>query len=232
MTDWPHYHDYQDDYARRHARLDRSLYELCEEMLEHRDFGEVRAKVVIIGRSYASGLERHAGGDPDAIVAALVGEKRWLDPAVRRLRALADCVPSADRIENIAAVHKRLQDQLDTMGLVRSFVSKYLHFHAPVVPIFDNLANTQLKARNWYRWKEAFDVEHPCGTDVDRVYWQHCVRTARIVADWRNEDLDPTARKIDYYVMRWRSEHRNQRCRACGTTPAARCLARSRSARM
>jgi hypothetical protein len=221
MTDWPHYDDYQDDYDRRHARLDRSLYELCEGMLQHRDFGEVRAKVVIIGRSYASGLERHAGGNPDGIVEALIDAKRWLDPAVQRLRGIADCVPSAGRIEHIAMVHKRLQNQLDTMGLVRSFVSKYLHFHAPVVPIFDNLANTQLKAGNWYRWKKVFGTEHPCSADVDLTYWQHCVRTARIVADWRKEKhLDPTARKIDYYVMRWRSEHRNRRCRACGTESA------------
>lgn len=219
MTDWPHYEVYERDYERRHSRLDQALYGLCSEAPRHEDFGEVRAKVVIVGRSYASGVERHASDGLDEIVESLLKTRRWLDPEIRFLRrSWDDAVPTAERIERIAVLHKRLQDCLPTRSEVRSFVSKYLHFHAPVVPIFDNFVNVQLKASKWYRWTKALAHEHPCEAEVDPVYWKHCVRTARIVADWRKEKhLHPTARKIDYYVMRWRSEHRSGHCRACGT---------------
>lgn len=217
VTDWPHYRDYERDYRDRHKALDDVLYGMCSSLPTHRRFAEVRAKVVIIGRAYASGLERHTGGDPDAVVTTLVNCQRWLDKEIAGLRRWADEVPSAARIEIIAALHKSLQDELETMGLVRSFVSKYLHFHAPVVPIFDNLANDQLKAGIWYRWRKSFDVEHPCTSNVDPHYWRHCVRVARMVSDWKKEKhLVPTARKIDYYVMRWRSDHLDWRCRECG----------------
>ena len=216
MTDWPHYAVYERDYLNRHKILDDVLYNLCNMLPRHQSFGEVRAKVVIIGRSYAAGLERHTEGSLDAIVNTLLECGRWLDRGIATLRKFDDRVPSTERIEKIASLHQRLLDQFDTRGTVRSFVSKYLHFHAPVVPIFDNLANTQLKARIWYPWNKTFDAEHVCISEVDRHYWQHCVRTARMVNDWRKENLVPTARRIDYYVMRWRHEHRNRRCRECG----------------
>jgi len=39
--------------------LNRVLYEMCEEFPDHKSPEAVRAKVVIIGRTYASGAERH-----------------------------------------------------------------------------------------------------------------------------------------------------------------------------
>ena len=74
---------------RRNDKLNDVLYRMCLDMPGHTDRGEVRAKVVVIGRSYASGLERHTGGDVEAVTTAgrftsLADAHAWLIGEVRR----------------------------------------------------------------------------------------------------------------------------------------------------
>lgn len=204
--------------ASRNDALNGVLYRMCKEHPHHRDKNAIRAKVVIIGRAYAAGLERHVHGIP-VVTDALHASKSWLDPALDRLRQWDDDpVPSVDRINMLASVHGRLQRAIGQItrngNNVRSFASKYLHFHAPVVPIFDQFAAAALT--DWYRWPPRATTRHdesyrdlvrvaskiPVG--ADDTYWRHLVRTAFVVQEWESTRHDtPTARAIDTYALSW-----------------------------
>lgn len=190
-------------FAARNGRLNAVLYRMCEEMRGHRDRGMIRAKVAVVGRTYASGLERHIKGGLDRVATTLLTARPWLDKEISSLRRMRDHEPTIERIAAIATTHARLQRALQAVtrnrNNVRSFVSKYLHFHAPVVPIFDQYANLELTC--WYRWPPRPElVKMPRG--VDGTYWRHCVRTAFVVDDWRRLNIGPpTARAIDDYAI-------------------------------
>lgn len=185
------------------SHLNAVLYRMCAEMPAHDVETEVRAKVVIIDRTYAAGLGRHSDGGIVPATRALVASRKWLDKDLRILNTMTDHQPSLDRIVQIATIHARVQKALgkvtrDGSG-VRSFVSKYLHFHAPVVPIYDQYANAEMKG--WYRWppNPALIAKPP---DVDETYWRHCVRHSFVVEEWRRLKIGPpTARAIDTYAL-------------------------------
>ncbi|MEQ1730720.1 MAG: hypothetical protein ABL982_20310 [Vicinamibacterales bacterium] len=188
----------------RNGHLNRVLYAMCEAAPDHHEHERVRAKVVIIGRSYAAGLERHLAHGLEPVTDALVASRSWLDNAISELRAHDNDEPAATRIGPIAALHGRLLRRLEPTtrngNSVRSFVSKYLHFHAPVVPIYDQYADAALS--DWYPWKMRPPGTIPKG--VDEPYWRHCVRTAFVAEEWQRLGLGPvTARGIDDYAIAW-----------------------------
>lgn len=205
-SNWPRYTLYLQDYERCSRKLNAVLYKMCEDMPTHTDEGAIWAKVWIIGRSYASGIERHAADGLDPIVGALRTSARWLDPSLVRLRK-HEPIPTHERLPGIAQLHGRLTETIGKHtrkgSQVRSFVSKYLHFHAPVVPIYDSVVSMQIRARDWYPWSPSWSSKHPTPSGTDDVYWRHCVRIAKIVDDWNREGLEPTARNIDTYVYHW-----------------------------
>jgi hypothetical protein len=119
------------------------LYELCRRRSRHDDFADVYAKVAIIGRVYAAGISRssRADGDREAAVATgLAGLGTMIKDH------LAD-IPGRELERSVLAqiidLHARVCRELlpHTGGTwQQSFVSKYLHFHCPIVPIFDSRA--------------------------------------------------------------------------------------------
>ena len=62
---------FQRTFMERNQHLNSVLYAMCEESPSHRGRGAIRAKVVIIGRTYASGLERHCKGGLGPVVDVL-----------------------------------------------------------------------------------------------------------------------------------------------------------------
>lgn len=207
---WPRYRRYMAEYERRSRKLNDVLYQMCRDLPGHTDEGTILAKVWIIGRTYAAGIERHAEGGLDPIVSALRSSSRWLDPALRRLAKRQPIFTSAN-LKEVAKLHHELEARLRRHtrngNQVRSFVSKYLHFHAPIVPIFDSVVNLQLRTTGWYPWRRALAEEFPVPASVDSAYWQHCVRIAKITDEWTAAGLVPTTRNIDSYVYQWRREH-------------------------
>lgn len=203
---WPNHKQYLRNYALTSRRLNGVLYDMCEDMPSHTDESAIWAKVWIIGRSFASGIERHAADGLGPIVKALRASAKWLDPGLRRLRKMAP-IPTRQRLPEIAALHGRLAERLGSHtrngNQVRSFASKYLHFHAPVVPIYDSVVNVQLRARDWYPWSRSLSGAHPTPHGADEAYWRHCVRIALIAEDWTRERLETSARQIDSYVYQW-----------------------------
>lgn len=135
--------------------LNEWLYELCRTYPGHNRNAVVAAKVLLIGRSYAAAVERGVRNEPGTIrdttefyrkrIATPI-RRSGVDAQITKLRALKSI--SAENAEIVLAVHSRLTDVIaSSIGMrKRSFVSKYLHFHAPdVVPIYDSLADVALR---------------------------------------------------------------------------------------
>jgi len=209
-TRWPNYEHHGSDYDRCSSKFQEALYRLCREMPTHEREDEVWAKVFIIGRTYVTGLERRLPAGLQPIVEVLVGSRAWIDRELRALQKLqkhTDHEPSHDRLPRIARLHGRVVSVLATETRsghrARSFVAKYLHFHAPVVPLYDSIVAKQLRAAGWHRWTREMSEADPCPEDADEQYWRHCVRTGRVVDDWRQEGLEPTARNIDAFEYAW-----------------------------
>jgi hypothetical protein len=123
--------------------VDTELYDLCRRRAHHDDFADVYTKVATIGRIYAAGISRSskADGDREAIVAkGLVS----VGAVIRnQLADIAEGELDRSTFIQILRLHARVcQELLTYTGNTwqQSFVSKYLHFHCPMVPIFDSRA--------------------------------------------------------------------------------------------
>ena len=127
----------------------QTLYDLCRKHPDHRSVDVIVAKMWLIGRSYASSIERRRDSQSakgDDFYLDIVGPRmkragidKWFDD-IRGLRRpnLAVVVP----------VHKRLTDVFrEVSGLeMRSLASKYLHFHFPrAVYIYDERAGRAIR---------------------------------------------------------------------------------------
>lgn len=80
-------------------------------------------------------------------------------------------------------------------------MSKYLHFHAPVVPIYDSIVVNKLRA--WYPLRGRALKAFPMPPAADDEYWRLCVRIGYVVDEWESVGLTPTAVMIDNYVYRY-----------------------------
>jgi hypothetical protein len=180
----------------------------------HDDRSEVMAKVVIIGRTYSSGIERHAGeAGLNGVVEELVGQREWLDRKLAELRREGD-VPREDLVDELSKVHGRvlgaIQKRTRDGNKPRSFVSKYLHFHAPCFPIIDSLASQQINSRGWAELQSKSKTGQEVPTEADPDYWKFCIRVSRLGAMWaqKNAHHPATARNIDTLLL---EEHRFSR---------------------
>ncbi len=123
--------------------VDRELYGLCARK-GHDQLEDVYAKVAIINRVYAAGITRSVAGagqtDAEQRVARLLYDCR--DEMSSRLRQLCSLQAlSKQSMALIVANHgwfaKHVAPSLEGTNLC-SFMSKYLHFHCPMVPIYDS----------------------------------------------------------------------------------------------
>lgn len=196
----------------RYNIWDRTLYDLCSKHLEHVDQAAVVAKVYLIGRSYQTGIERHSSADGkkglDAVADVLCRNAKKIDRLIAPLRRL-DEVPSHAAVHDICAAHMELMaiaGQFAKRGKPRSFASKYLHFHAPVTPIYDSIASSVISCKGWRDWTGG---KAPSANGVDQPYWQFCHRILKMAASWQkaNVPFAPTARNLDKYLLGWAQNH-------------------------
>jgi hypothetical protein len=136
------------DYEANWKHADRELYELSRRRPRHKDFSDVYPKVVIVGRVYAAGLSRswRGKGDPEIGIAnALVGQAPFIDEGLDRL-ARYEGHFSRGAGREIVELHRDVTTAISHRSgkFLTSFVSKYLHFHCPVVPIFDSRADAAM----------------------------------------------------------------------------------------
>lgn len=137
--------------------LDSTLYRLCREHPGHRSWDGLCAKLWIIGRSYTTGIERSiiSKGTQGSSLSQLADRLHEVggeaDRIVNEIREVVE-PPNAEKAARIVGLHGQFANLITpiTRGnqSPRSFISKYLHFHAPAVPIIDSYADRILPPAN------------------------------------------------------------------------------------
>jgi hypothetical protein len=79
----------------------------------------------------------------------------------------------------------------------RSFAAKYLHFHQPLVPIYDSY--TLARLTKLVRW-DAQQIPFAQPSDADADYWQFCVRFLRFFEACRQAGLSVSVKNLDTYL--------------------------------
>ena len=201
------------DYENNWALLNDTLYGLCRNNPGHSSLSVINAKFYIIGRTYAAGIERirRKSDDENAdlrdLVKHIYRNRQSVDPILECLSKIKEPLTS-ESLKTIIVAHGVFLNLLKK-GLggraPRSFASKYLHFHCPVVPIFDSIASKELSYGQ--RWNMAFELfAIPKGADRD-YYYRFAMRFWRHYNDATEKGLEPTARLIDNYLL-WMAESR------------------------
>jgi hypothetical protein len=128
--------------------VDDELYEVCRRRPSHRDFADVYTKVAMIGRVYRAGLARTWRGEGNAeteITHVLMAHAGVIESGLRKLEDRAFDRQAADEIVELHGRIARAISRENEDKFLTSFVSKYLHFHCPLVPIYDSRAHGAIK---------------------------------------------------------------------------------------
>ena len=141
-------------YRENWEATDAILYGMCRQYPDHRTRTGVNAKLLIIGRSYASGIERQIRSDRrQSSSINQLADHFWknrmkVDAVLLELRDVREPL-NIEHLCRILSAHGRLLRLVEKVArpdrTPRSFVSKYLHFHCPAVPIIDSFSVVGLK---------------------------------------------------------------------------------------
>ena len=184
--------------------LDETLYRLCRENPENSSRPSVFAKVFIIGRSYETEIERQIkprgtqGRSIFQVAECLLGHGKKLD---KWIGSLSGDIESAD-LRAIVDVHGRILNLLEPvtrkLKSPRSFVSQYLHFHNPAVPIYNSYAELSLKSL--VPWDDALNVFKAPGA-ADREYDRYVKRFLRLCSIVHQKELIVSVKRLDHYLI-------------------------------
>jgi hypothetical protein len=195
------------DYNLSWRALDEALYKLCQRYPHHTDQGGVNAKLWMVGRTYATGIERkipangRQGGSMSQLAEHLLKNSRQVDDIFDRLRRLAEPLDTK-KLHTILALHGRfialIQPVVRSNQSPRSFTSKYMHFHNPAVPIIDTYADAA--CRKMIRWQKSFCLFDlpPC---VDKYYAWYVLRFWQLYQQAFTAGVKPTVKHLDYYLL-------------------------------
>jgi hypothetical protein len=135
--------------------IDSELYNLCRRRSSQQDFADVYAKVALVGRVYAAGIPRSSRAAGDREVAVARGLVELAGPIGEGLDGLAGRQFDRQAVAEIIELHAHVARGLlpYTGGTwQQSFVSKYLHFHCDLVPVYDSRALASIgRLVNWPR---------------------------------------------------------------------------------
>jgi hypothetical protein len=127
--------------------VDSELYDLCQRRASHRAFADVYTKVAMIGRVYEAGVARawRGEGDPETEISRVLIEQAGLiESGLRRLHDRSfDRQTAAEIVELHGHIARAISHRTNGVFLA-SFVSKYLHFHCPIVLIYDSNAQAAI----------------------------------------------------------------------------------------
>jgi hypothetical protein len=197
-----------DAYNKWVRAVDEPLYELCRRHPDHADCAGVAAKCWTIGRTYATGIERQIegdgkqGGSMKRLVLRLLEHGRRVDALFGRLRPLKTPLSVAS-LRTVVDVHGQFLAILS--GVVRhdetprAFASKYLHFHCPLVPIYDSVAAGVIPSQ--VRWRDNLIV-FPQSPAADECYTHFCFRFWSLYEQARQVvGREATVKLLDYYLL-------------------------------
>ncbi|HEX8949852.1 MAG TPA: hypothetical protein VF790_12855, partial [Dissulfurispiraceae bacterium] len=114
-----------------------------------------------------------------------------------------------DKLKRIIRLHGKFVDILRKMArdknTVRSFASKYMHFHCPAVPIFDNVALGVIRRRDWYPLTNRKIEKLAVSQSADDIYYDYCRRFFAMYKDLNDSGLPVGVRRLDNYLL-WSNE--------------------------
>jgi hypothetical protein len=184
--------------------VDGELYELCARRPGHDNFTDVYTKVAIIGRVYEAGVARawRGAGDAETEVTRVLNEQA--DLVRKGLKKLGSRFFDRQTAAEIVELHGHIARAIShrTSGVfLASFVSKYLHFHCPIVPIFDS--NAQAAIGQFVDW----ELVNPIRDAMARLpEWARAYRNfvaAFVVLHERahaETDLKPSVKQLDHLL--------------------------------
>ncbi len=197
-----------DDYEKGWQATDTALYDLCRRYPNHTDRGGVNAKLWIIGRTYATGIERkirtnnQQGGSMSKLAECLSKHAIRLDALFSRLRDVQEPL-DISKLRTIIDIHGQfialIQPELrHTHHSPRSFASKYMHFHCRAVPIIDTFADWAL--RKAARWQKSFWLFNPA-TGGDEYYATYVFRFWHLYQEAIAVGVKPKVKHLDYFLL-------------------------------
>lgn len=185
--------------------VDDVLYRLCATSPGHSSRRTVTAKLALVGRAYSAGLERCVTPPKDEQAITVIADfvtahGNEVDAIIEPVRLLEEPLTDA-ALKSIVAAHGALLGLLHgvtTAGRTpRSFAAKYLHFHNPLVPIYDEYARVGLtKHVHWDSKQLSFNP--PDG--ADREYYEFCVRFWRLYRACHEAGLEVSVKTLDHYL--------------------------------
>lgn len=194
-------------YEANYAALNQVLYDLCRQHPDHKRRDAINAKLWVIARTYATGIERHIrtigsqGSSLTQLAAHFWQHRREVDACLSKLRGVREPLSPA-KLTVILAAHGRLlqivQPRLRRRASPRSFISKYLHFHCPSVPIYDGITAAML--RRLYPWRRDLAIcEVP--RHADQEYTRFVLRFWQYYQVMRKKRQKVSAKLIDESLL-------------------------------
>jgi hypothetical protein len=186
--------------------LDETLSRVCRENPGHARRDAVYAKVWIIGRTYATGIERRIkttgvqGSSMTQLAEHLIKHAPQVDEWFNALRAVTEPVDFRS-LQTIGELHGRfvsLIGQITAGKSARSFASKYMHFHNAAVPIYDSVAAKVLS--KMFRGKRGMqDLSDVVGADADYCWYLN--RFWRLHEAIASGGLEVSVKYVDNYIL-------------------------------
>lgn len=178
--------------------VDEILYEMCHATPDHTSREDVFQKIAIVDRTYAAGLVRNVPlGEATHILFDNAADIDTMISTIDQSLVLVD----RHNAPNILKIHKKLMAYLALAAHghgVRSFVSKYLHFHRKVIPIYDTIALGEITNAVHVRQRHVEDnAPVPYSEEYDSIYWDYVNRLIFFQED--GDNLLNSTRKLDIY---------------------------------
>jgi len=182
------------------------LYDLCNNYPSHTKLDEIHAKIWLIGRSYAASIERRKKKQQindefyDFVIEKFLKFNKEYN-FDSKLKAIKMKEFNHESLGDILAIHKKLIEFFHSLtGLEkRSLASKYLHFHAPIFPIYDSRVNNSIR--------KIVKGKLP-KLNGDKQYSEFCSKISFLYNFIKsNSNKAPTMREIDAYLVKIANEN-------------------------
>ncbi len=197
------------NYEERYKLNDDALYSLCSKYPGHKKWDEVFAKCCIIGRAYATGVERIVGAEANGSMTRLVDDflerATELTTIFKEIAGLTEPL-NQDKLKRVVAAHGRLLGVLNEVTpevnghrrVARSFASKYLHFHQPLTPIYDERVRRAIS--NCRELRDDSIALEPA-PPVDRDYFNYCCHFLGLYRHLQERGLKPKVKLVDALLL-------------------------------
>lgn len=195
------------DYKTNWEAVEIALYGLCKRYSKHQTKNAINAKLWIIGRTYATGIERKIkskgtqGSSMEQLSNHIWKNRHRTDKILKNLTRVHEPL-TEKKLQIILQVHGRLlkliQPMLRNRQSPRSFISKYLHFHCPAVPIYDGIAASALI--KMCPWKKAYEI-FPMTKSADKNYRNFVFRFWQIYQEACKTRAKVSVKFLDHYIL-------------------------------